>query len=130
MPMHPTVYAELLAEKLEKHDTNVWLVNTGWTGGPHGEGERMDLKYTRRMLNAAIDGELENASFTSEPVFGLQIPGQVEGVPDEVLIPRNTWADQNAYDQKAKELAEMFVKNFGKYADQASKDILEGGPKI
>lgn len=130
MPMHPTVYAELLAEKMEKFDTNVWLVNTGWTGGPHGEGKRMDLKYTRRMLNAAIDGELKNVSFTSEPVFGLQIPGQVEGVPDEVLIPRNTWADQNAYDQKANELAQMFVKNFEKYADQASKDILEGGPKI
>lgn len=130
MPMHPTVYAELLAEKMDKHGSDVWLVNTGWTGGPHGEGSRMDLKYTRRMLNAAIDGELKNASFTTEPVFGLNIPNKVEGVPDEVLFPRETWADKNAYDAKAKELAQMFTKNFEKYADQASKDILEGGPKV
>lgn len=130
MPLHPTVYAEMLSEKMKKHGSDVWFVNTGWTGGPYGVGSRFKLKYTRRMLDAAISGELNNSEFTTEPYFNLKVPTFVEGVPSEVLLPRNTWEDKNAYDQKAKELATMFVKNFEKFADQASKEILDGGPNV
>ncbi len=129
MPLHPTVYAKLLAEKIKRHNVKVWLVNTGWTGGPYGVGERMKLKYTRRMVNAALNGELDGVEFVEEPFFGLMIPTTVPDVPDELLNPRNTWADPEAYDAKARELAEMFRKNFENFADQADPEILSGGPK-
>jgi len=128
MPLHPTVYAELLAEKIKKHNSNVWLVNTGWTGGPHGEGHRMKLSHTRKMLSEAIAGNLDDVEFHTEPIFGLSIPKSVEGVPTEVLIPRNTWKDKEAYDKKAKKLASMFDENFKKFKEQASKKIVEAGP--
>ncbi len=130
MPLHPTVYAELLAEKIRKHGSDVWLVNTGWTGGVHGVGSRMKLEHTRRMLSEAIAGNLNDVEFMTDPVFGLQIPSEIPGVPSEVLIPRDTWADKEAYDKKAKELAQMFVDNFKKYEHQASDEILKAAPNV
>jgi phosphoenolpyruvate carboxykinase (ATP) len=130
MPLHPAVYAELLAEKIRKHNSRVWLVNTGWTGGPYGVGNRMKLSLTRRMLTEAIAGNLDNVEYTIDPVFGLQIPSTVDGVPSEVLTPRNTWADKDAYDKKALELANMFKNNFARFEAQSSKEIVESGPKV
>lgn len=125
MPLHPTVYAELLAEKIREHGSTVWLINTGW----NGTGERMSLKNTRRMVNAALDGELDDVSFTEEPYFGLAIPDSVPDVPTELLNPRNTWEDGAAYDAKAKHLAQLFRENFAQFEDQASDEILAAGPK-
>jgi phosphoenolpyruvate carboxykinase (ATP) len=130
MPLHPTVYAELLAERIRKHGSDVWLVNTGWTGGPYGVGSRMKLPYTRKMLSEAIAGNLNDVEFVKDPIFGLMIPTKVDGVPSELLIPRNTWKDPEAYDAKAKELAAMFVKNFQKFEDQASEAILKAAPNV
>lgn len=129
MPLHPTVYAELLAEKIKEHGSTVWLVNTGWTGGPYGVGNRMKLSYTRRMVNAALSGELDDVEFVEESYFGLQIPTHVPDVPDEVLNPRDTWSDKDAYDAKAKSLANMFRENFEQFKDRASEGILAGAPK-
>ncbi|MEL7834839.1 phosphoenolpyruvate carboxykinase (ATP) [Fodinibius sp. Rm-B-1B1-1] len=130
MPLHPTVYAELLADKIRKHNSTVWLINTGWTGGPYGEGHRMDLPHTRQMLSEALDGNLDDATFDIDPVFGLAIPEEINGVPSEILIPRNTWADKEAYDEKAKKLAAMFAKNFKQFEDEASKELIKAGPKV
>jgi phosphoenolpyruvate carboxykinase (ATP) len=129
MPLHPTVYAELLAKKIRKHNAAVWLVNTGWTGGAYGTGSRMKLSYTRRMIDAILNGELDDVEFEEEPFFGLMIPTRVPDVPRKILNPSATWADKNAYDEKAKQLAKMFRKNFEKFTDKASPDILVGGPK-
>ena len=128
MPMHPQVYAELLGKKLEKHNVNIWLINTGWSGGPYGTGERMKIQHTRAMVNAILDGKLENVETEAEPFFGLGIPKSCPGVPDEVLNTRNTWVDKAAYDVQAKKLAGMFAENFKQYADQATKEILAAGP--
>lgn len=130
MPLHPTVYAELLADKIRQHNSNVWLINTGWTGGPHGVGHRMDLPHTRQMLSEALEGQLENAEFEIDPIFGLAIPKHVEGVPDDVLVPRNTWNDKEAYDEKAEELAEMFAENFEQFKGEASDELIKAGPKV
>jgi len=130
MPLHPTVYAELLAEKIKQHGSAVWLINTGWTGGEYGTGSRMKLSYTRRMVNAALNGELDDVEFEEEPFFGLMIPTSVPDVPSEILNPRNTWADKDAYDKKAVALAGMFKSNFKQFEDQANEDILTGGPKV
>jgi len=112
MVLHPSRYAELLAEKIRKHDVSCWLVNTGWSGGPYGVGERMKIEYTRALLNAAIDGSLNDVSYEEDPVFGVQVPTSCKGVPEEILKPRNTWADREAYDKKAVHLAKLFVENF------------------
>ncbi len=125
MPLHPTVYARLLAEKIEKHGSDVWLINTGW----NGRGERMPLKYTRRMVNAALNGELRDAEFVEEPYFGLHIPRHVPGVPDNLLDPASSWSDADAYRAKALELAARFVKNFERFASQADEEVLAAGPK-
>lgn len=130
MPLHPTVYAELLAEKIRKHNANVWLVNTGWTGGEYGVGHRMKLPHTRRMLKEAIEGNLDDVEFKTDPIFGLSIPQHVEGVPDSVLNPRDTWENAGAYDSKAKKLAKMFIDNFEQFADEASEELLAAAPKI
>jgi Phosphoenolpyruvate carboxykinase (ATP) len=103
-------------------------VNTGWTGGPHGVGSRMKLTHTRRMLSEAIAGNLNEAAFQQDPVFGLWIPDRVDGVPSELLFPRNTWADKDAYDAKAKDLARMFRENFKKFEYGTSKEIIQAGP--
>jgi phosphoenolpyruvate carboxykinase (ATP) len=129
LPLHPGKYAEMLGKKMEEHNVNVWLINTGWTGGPYGVGNRMKLSYTRAMITAALEGALDNVETTIDPIFGMEIPVAVPGVPTEVLTPRNTWADKAAYDEKAKYLAGLFVKNFEKYASGVSEEILAAAPK-
>ena len=129
MALHPSVYANLLGEKIEKHKSNCWLINTGWTGGPYEVGERMKIKYTRAMLNAALDGELEEVETYEDPFFGLRIPKEVPGVPSDVLDPKNTWADKNKYDETAKKLAKMFHENFKEFEDGVSDAIKNAGPK-
>ena len=124
----PTVYAEMLGEKLRAHDASVFLVNTGWTGGPYGTGHRMKLAHTRAMVRAALAGELDDVETVTDPIFGLHVPTAVPNVPDHVLNPRNTWADKDAYDRKARELAQMFAKNFERYADEAAAEIAAAGP--
>ncbi|MFQ5335976.1 MAG: phosphoenolpyruvate carboxykinase (ATP), partial [Flavobacteriales bacterium] len=128
LPLHPTKYAEMLGEKMKKHNVNVWLVNTGWSGGPYGVGERMSLKYTRALITAALNGALDEVEYKHHDVFGLEMPASCPDVPDEILSPRNTWDDKNAYDKKACQLAEEFVANFAKYADYASDEILAAAP--
>ncbi|HMV14035.1 MAG TPA: phosphoenolpyruvate carboxykinase (ATP) [Chitinophagales bacterium] len=130
LPLHPTKYAEMLGNKLKESGANVWLINTGMTGGVYGVGKRMSLKYTRALITAALNGELNNAEFETLPIFNFQIPSAVEGVPAEILNPRNTWTDKAAYDAKAGELAAKFNDNFKKYADQASAEILAAAPKV
>jgi phosphoenolpyruvate carboxykinase (ATP) len=130
LPLHPAQYAEMLGKKMQQHSVNVWLINTGWTGGAYGTGSRMKLSYTRAMITAALEGKLTDVDFETHPVFGLQMPTSCPNVPAEVLNPRNTWADKNAYDVKANELAEAFNKNFDKFASQASEEILAARPKV
>lgn len=130
MPLHPGVYAKLLGDKIDKHGAKVWLVNTGWTGGPYGEGSRMKLAHTRRMVAAALNGELDEVETQADPIFGLQVPVRIEGVPDAVLVPRNTWADTAAYDRQATKLAQMFVDNFRQFEDGVSEEIKAAGPKL
>ena len=115
MPQYPTAYAELLGKKLKTHDAQAWLVNTGWSGGAYGTGERIDLPVTRRMLTAILDGELENSKFVPDPNFKILVPDNVPGIDTNILNPRNTWADKKAYDLKAKELINLFKNNFVKY---------------
>jgi len=128
MVWHPTKYAELLAAQIARHRSQAWLVNTGWSGGGYGVGKRMSLKYTRAIIDAIHDGSLQKAPTVKDPTFGVQVPTKCTGVPDDVLQPRNTWADKTAYDQKAKQLAGLFAKNFGKYADHASDAIRSACP--
>jgi phosphoenolpyruvate carboxykinase (ATP) len=116
MALSPTVYAELLGEKIRKHQVRVWLVNTGWTGGPYGEGQRMKISYTRAMVRAALAGELDRVETRTDAFFGLAVPALVPGVPSEVLDPRHTWADKMAYDRQAEKLLRMFEANFVEYA--------------
>jgi len=129
MPRHPGVYAEMLGEKITRHGARVWLVNTGWTGGPHGVGQRIRLPLTRRMVRAALAGELDEVETRSDPVFGLAVPKRVEGVPEELLEPRRTWSDPAAYDEKASQLADMFADSFAQFADGVSDEIREAGPR-
>ncbi|MFH1004079.1 MAG: phosphoenolpyruvate carboxykinase (ATP) [Bacteroidota bacterium] len=131
LPLHPTRYAELLGKKLkEQPGINVWLINTGWSGGPYGVGKRISLPNTRAIITAAINGELDNVKFAQHPVFGISYPTFCPNVPTEILNPRNTWKDKNAYDIKANYLAEAFVKNFEQYSEFASQEILMAAPKI
>ena len=129
IPLHPGRYADMLGSKMTENNVNVWLVNTGWSGGAYGTGSRMKLKYTRAMLNAALDGKLDNATFENHPIFGVAMPTEVPGVPTELLNPRNTWADKAEYDTKANHLAGLFNKNFEQFAEGVSKDILDASPK-
>ena len=128
LPLHATVYAEMLGKKIDEHGSQVFLVNTGWTGGEYGVGSRMKLSYTRTMVRAAIEGKLNNVATAKDAIFGLEIPTQIEGVPSEVLVPRNAWADKEAYDQKATELAQSFRKNFTKFGTVSEDITLKGGP--
>ncbi len=129
LPLHPAKYAEMLGAKLKESGANVWLINTGMTGGVYGVGQRMSLKVTRALITAALEGELNKVEFETLPVFNFQIPTACPGVPGEVLNPRNTWADKAAYDIKAAELADKFNQNFENYADQATAEILAAAPK-
>ncbi len=128
MALHPSVYAKLLGEKIEKHKSKCWLINTGWSGGAYGEGSRMSIKYTRTMLNAALSGELDNVETFDDSFFGLQIPKEIKGIPSEVLNPRDTWKDKNAYDVQAKKLAGMFHENFKEFEKEVSDKIKNAGP--
>lgn len=130
LPLHPTKYADMLGERMKKHDVHVWLVNTGWSGGAYGTGERMKLRYTRAMVNAALNGELDQVDHVEHPVFGVRMPANCPGVPTEVLDPRNTWKDKAAYDAQADKLAEAFRANFNKYRDNASAEINQAEPKV
>ncbi len=128
MPLHPGVYAEMLAAKIRRHRAAVWLVNTGWTGGSYGTGERIHLRHTRRMIAAALAGELDDVPVRRHPVFGLRMPERVPGVPEELLDPRRTWSDGAAYDSQARRLAEMFRQNFARYADGVGEEVRAAGP--
>jgi phosphoenolpyruvate carboxykinase (ATP) len=129
LPLHPTRYAEMLGKKMEANDVNVWLINTGWSGGGFGVGKRIKLRYTRAMITAALRGELNNVDYKDHRVFGLHMPTSCPDVPDEILDPRNTWADTEAYDKKAMELATKFVDNFSKYSDFANDEIMAAAPR-
>lgn len=128
LPLPPYRYAKMLGDNIDQHDVDVFLVNTGWTGGEYGVGKRMDLSYTRAMVQAALEGELANVETVTDPIFGLHIPVACPGVPGEVLQPKKTWSDPDAYDAKAKELAQKFKDNFKKFT-QAPNDIAKGGPR-
>ena len=130
LPQPPTVYAELLGKKLDEHGSTVWLINTGWTGGPFGEGHRMPIKATRSLLSAVLSGDLQNVEFRTDPVFGFEVPVTAPDVDTALLDPRSTWADAERYDAKARELAAMFAENFAtKHAD-APADIAAAGPTV
>ncbi len=128
MPWHPKRYAELLGRKLEEHDVPVWLINTGWSGGAYGIGQRIPIAHTRAMVNAVLDGRLNDAPLKTHPVFGLDMPTACPGVPRELLDPRNTWRDKNAYDTQARELAARFAENIKKYADDLDRDLKLASP--
>ncbi len=129
LPLQPYVYAELLGKKIREHNVRVYLINTGWSGGPYGEGERMKLKYTRAMIDAIMNGSIDQAETTVDPIFGLEIPTSCPEVPSEVLIPRNTWKNQTDYDVKAKDLAARFAKNFEKFSIMPDA-IKNAGPRL
>lgn len=128
MPLHPTKYAEMLSKKMKDAGVDVWLINTGWTGGPYGIGSRMKLKYTREMITAAMKGELKDVEFEQHPIFGLAMPKSCPNVPSEVLNPKGTWKNAKAYDVQAKELAASFRENFAKFESYANEEILGGAP--
>lgn len=130
MPLHPSVYAKMLGERMEKHDSHVWLINTGWSGGPFGVGSRIKLQYTREMIRAALRGQLNFVEYYRDPVFGLEIPTSCPEVPSQILNPRTTWQDKDAYDRKAEYLARAFVKNFAKFGDGFDDSILSAMPKV
>jgi phosphoenolpyruvate carboxykinase (ATP) len=127
LPRHPQVYAKMLGDKLQKHNVTVYLVNTGWVGGPYGVGERMSLKYTRAMVNAAVAGQLDQAAMEPHPVFRVLVPKVVPGVPADMLDARRQWKDKQAYDIAAEALSARFRKNFEKFGHVA-EDILEAAP--
>jgi phosphoenolpyruvate carboxykinase (ATP) len=130
LPLHPGKYAHMLGEKMEKSNARVWLINTGWTGGPYGKGTRMKLSYTRAMITAAMQGNLDEVEYEHMPVFGLSIPVSCPGVPSELLNPRTTWENKEAYDRQSLDLAKLFVKNFEKYASGVSANIVAAAPSI
>ncbi|HEX7091124.1 MAG TPA: phosphoenolpyruvate carboxykinase [Longimicrobiales bacterium] len=128
LPLPPSVYARMLGEKIAAHGSSCWLVNTGWTGGPYGEGERMNLGYTRAMVHAALGGRLDDVATRRDPVFGLAVPERVPGVPAAVLDPRSTWRDPAAYDAMAAKLAGMFRENFEKFEADVTEAVRQAGP--
>jgi len=129
LPLHPTKYAEMLGKKMQEHEVKIWLINTGWTGGEYGIGERIKLKYTRAMITAALEGKLDHVGYRNHSIFGAEIPLTCPNVPSEILSPRETWKNDKAFYKKANELAERFIKNFKKFEEFASEEILAGGPK-
>ncbi len=130
MPLHPMDYARMLGNKLRYHKTDVWLINTGLNGGPYGVGKRIKLKYTRAMIKAALEGKLQDVETVEMPVFGFNIPTSCPGVPSEILNPRSTWSDKEAYDDKLNDLAEEFMNNFRHFEDRASAEVLTSAPQI
>lgn len=130
MVHHPSKYAELLKEKIERYGVNCWLVNTGWVGGPFGVGKRISIKYTRTLLNAALTGQLADVQYDKDPVFGFEVPRTCPDIPDEVLKPWSSWPSREEYDQKYKQLAQKFIENFRKFESETSQEVIEAGPKV
>jgi phosphoenolpyruvate carboxykinase (ATP) len=130
MALHPYAYAQLLREKILKHNVKCWLVNTGWVGGPYGIGNRIKLDYTRQMVKAALNGTLEKSSFVEEEVFGLKIPEECQDVPKDILNPAQSWKNQSDYMEKARDLAKKFRENFQQYEKDCQPETLEAGPRI
>ncbi len=130
LPLHPSKYAELLRQKIEQHNVRCWLVNTGWVGGPYGVGKRISIKHTRALLNAALNGKLDKVKYRRDPVFGYEVPTSCPEVPAEVLDPASSWKDKSEHEAKYKQLAQKFIDNFAKYADQTPKEVFEAGPKV
>jgi phosphoenolpyruvate carboxykinase (ATP) len=128
MVLHPGVYADLLGRRMAEHKANCWLVNTGWSGGPYGTGQRMKIAHTRAMIRAILTGTLAGIETRPDPVFGVGVPLSCPDVPTEVLQPRNTWADKDEYDRKARDLARRFNENFKKYADGVSEAVRKVAP--
>lgn len=129
MALNPVVYAKLLGEKIARHQVEVWLVNTGWSGGPYGTGQRIKLSYTRAMVRAVLSGGLAHSAITADPVFGVQLPQACPDVPPAVLQPRTTWPNPQAYDTQAQRLSEMFGKNFQQFANDVSPEVRTAGPR-
>ena len=129
MPLDPSVYAKMLGDKIEKYGTKVYLVNTGWSGGPYGVGSRMKLSYTRAMITAALNGTFDDVEYRHDETFNVDVPQSCPGVPAEIMNPRDTWADKAAYDESAKKLAKMFADNFAKKYPNMPKEIAEAGPR-
>ena len=127
---HPSVAADLLSQKIEEHGCNVWLLNTGWIRGPYGEGERISIKWTRTLLNAALDGTLDRLPMERFDRFGFEIPTRCPGVPSEILNPRKTWLDQAAYDRQADSLVGMYLENFEVFADGCDEAVLAAAPCV
>lgn len=130
IPLPPMTYAQMLGERIDRHGADVWLVNTGWTGGAYGVGKRMSIQYTRAMVSAALNGELAKVEMRPDPVFGFGVPTNCPGVPEEVLWPRNTWEDKEGYDAAYRNLAERFRKNFEKFAADVTEEVRQAGPKL
>jgi phosphoenolpyruvate carboxykinase (ATP) len=130
MPRHPGEYADMLIERLAKWDVPVWLVNTGWTGGPYGTGQRMNIDHTRAMVRAALAGRLDDVPTVEDPIFRVAVPTSCPDVPAEFLQPRLTWSDKDAYDRAARKLARMFADNFAGYHDGASENVRAAGPRV
>ncbi|MFO7631687.1 MAG: phosphoenolpyruvate carboxykinase (ATP), partial [Caldilinea sp.] len=130
MVWHPTVYARMLAERIERRHASVWLINTGWSGGAYGVGSRIKIAYTRAMVSAALNGSLDNVEYRTDEIFNLSVPTSCPNVSSDVLNPRRTWADPVAYETQAHKLADMFVHNFAKYADYVDRAVVEGGPRL
>ena len=128
MPLHPTVCSDLLGKKLADDDADVWLANTGWTGGPYGIGERFKIAHSRAVISAAISGAPDDVEFRVDPVFGFAVPEECPGIPSEILDPRDTWEDKAVYDEKAQYSAGLFVENFKEFADQAPAAVGAAGP--
>ena len=128
LPRHPGEYAAMLVDRLDTFDVPVWLVNTGWTGGSYGVGHRMNIAHTRNMVRAAINGDLDGVETIVDPIFQVAVPVSVPGVPDEILFPRTTWPDTDAYDEAARRIASMFHENFEKYAAGVSEGVRTAGP--
>ncbi|MFY0687373.1 MAG: phosphoenolpyruvate carboxykinase (ATP) [Cyclobacteriaceae bacterium] len=129
LPLHPTKYAEMLGEKMEQHEVKIWLINTGWTGGAYGVGERIKLKYTRAMITAALSGVMDNVGYRTHSIFGAEIPLTCPEVPNEILSPRETWKNDEAFYAQANDLAKRFNENFKKYEEFANEEIMNGAPK-
>jgi phosphoenolpyruvate carboxykinase (ATP) len=129
MPRHPSVYGNLLKERIAKGGAQCWLVNTGWTGGKYGVGKRMPIKATRALLNAALDGSLNQVTFRKDPNFGFEVPVEVPGVDTAILDPRATWADKDEYDRTAAKLVDLFVENFADFADHVDEGVRQAAPQ-
>ena len=130
LPQPPAVYAHMLGERLDRHGATVWLVNTGWTGGPYGEGERMPITATRALLHAALSGGVADTQFRADELFGFEVPVRVPGIDSALLDPRSTWSDQEAYDRKAADLARMFRENFAQFEDTVDDSVVAAGPRV